>query len=65
MKIVIVGAGFTGVQLAKLLINERNQVAIIDNDEDATVSIISEDENDKKFLNKKRKKENNTRKKIT
>lgn len=34
MKIVIVGAGFTGVQLAKLLINERNQVAIIDNDED-------------------------------
>ena len=34
MKIVIVGAGFTGVQLAKLLINERNQVAIIDNNED-------------------------------
>ena len=29
---------------------------IIDNDEDATVSIVSEDENDKKFLNKKRKK---------
>lgn len=34
MKIVIVGAGFTGVQLAKLLINEKNQVTIIDNDED-------------------------------
>ena len=34
MKIVIVGAGFTGVQLAKLLINEKNQVAIIDNNED-------------------------------
>ena len=34
MKIVIVGAGFTGVQLAKLLINERNQATIIDNDED-------------------------------
>lgn len=33
MKIVIVGAGFTGIQLAKLLINEKNQVAIIDNDE--------------------------------
>ena len=34
MKIVIVGAGFTGVQLAKLLINEKNQVVVIDNDED-------------------------------
>ena len=33
MKIVIVGAGFTGVQLAKLLINEKNEVAIVDNDE--------------------------------
>lgn len=33
MRIVIVGAGFTGVQLAKLLVNERNQVAIIDNNE--------------------------------
>lgn len=33
MKILIVGAGFTGVQLAKLLINERNQVAVVDNDE--------------------------------
>lgn len=32
MKIVIVGAGFTGVQLAKLLINEKNEVALIDND---------------------------------
>lgn len=34
MKIVIVGAGFTGIQLAKLLINEKNQVALIDNNED-------------------------------
>ena len=34
MKIVIVGAGFTGVQLAKSLINEKNQVSIIDNDEE-------------------------------
>ena len=33
MRIVIVGAGFTGVQLAKLLINEKNHVAVIDNDE--------------------------------
>ena len=34
MNIVIVGAGFTGVQLARLLINEKNQVTVIDNDED-------------------------------
>lgn len=34
MKIVIVGAGFTGVQLAKLLINEKKQVVLIDNDEE-------------------------------
>lgn len=33
MRIVIVGAGFTGLQLAKLLVNEKNQVAIIDNNE--------------------------------
>ena len=33
MRIVIVGAGFTGIQLAKLLINEKNQVAVVDNDE--------------------------------
>lgn len=36
MRIVIVGAGFTGVQLAKLLINEKNQVALVDNDEETT-----------------------------
>lgn len=36
MRIVIVGAGFTGVQLAKLLINEKNQVAVIDNNENVT-----------------------------
>ena len=34
MKIVIVGAGFTGVQLAKLRINEKNEVALIDNNEE-------------------------------
>ena len=33
MRIVIVGAGFTGIQLANLLINEKNQVTLIDNDE--------------------------------
>lgn len=36
MRIVIVGAGFTGLQLAKLLISEKNQVALIDNDEETT-----------------------------
>lgn len=36
MRIVIVGAGFTGVQLAKLLIAEKNQVALIDNNETTT-----------------------------
>lgn len=34
MKIVVVGAGFTGVQLAKLLIDEKNTVTLIDNNED-------------------------------
>ena len=34
MKIVIVGAGFTGTQLAKRLINGKNDVVLIDNDED-------------------------------
>lgn len=32
MRIIIVGAGFTGIQLAKLLVNEKNAVTIIDND---------------------------------
>ena len=34
MRIIIVGAGFTGVQLAKQLINGKNDVVIIDNNED-------------------------------
>ena len=34
MKIVIIGAGFTGVQLAKRLINEKNDVILIDNEEE-------------------------------
>lgn len=33
MKIVIIGAGFTGIQLAKKLINGKNNVVLIDNDE--------------------------------
>lgn len=33
MKIFIIGAGFTGTQLAKKLINEKNDVILIDNDE--------------------------------
>lgn len=32
MNILIVGAGFTGVQLAKRLIDEKNNVTLIDND---------------------------------
>lgn len=34
MKIVIVGAGFTGVQLAKRLIAEKNDVVLVDSDEE-------------------------------
>ncbi|MCQ2982009.1 MAG: Trk system potassium transport protein TrkA [Treponemataceae bacterium] len=34
MKIIIVGAGFTGVQLAKRLIAEKNDVTIIESDEE-------------------------------
>lgn len=34
MKIVIVGAGFTGIQLAKRLVNGKNDVVIIDNDDE-------------------------------
>lgn len=34
MNIVIIGAGFTGIQLAKRLINEKNEVVLIDNDEE-------------------------------
>lgn len=36
MKIVIVGAGFTGIQLAKRLINGKNDVVLIDHDEEIT-----------------------------
>ncbi|MBB5217809.1 potassium transporter TrkA [Treponema rectale] len=34
MNIMIVGAGFTGIQLARRLINEKNTVTLIDNDAD-------------------------------
>ena len=32
MTIFIIGAGFTGMQLAKMLVLERNKVVLIDND---------------------------------
>ena len=32
MTIFIIGAGFTGMQLAKMLVQERNKVVLIDND---------------------------------
>lgn len=34
MRIIIIGAGFTGTQLAKRLINGKNDVVLIDNDEE-------------------------------
>ncbi|MBO4404417.1 MAG: NAD-binding protein [Treponema sp.] len=34
MNIMIIGAGFTGIQLARRLVNEGNKVVLIDNDED-------------------------------
>ncbi|HOE82376.1 MAG TPA: Trk system potassium transporter TrkA [Myxococcota bacterium] len=34
MKVIIIGAGFTGTQLAKRLISERNDVVLIDKDEE-------------------------------
>ena len=34
MRIVITGAGFTGVQLAQLLVNEKHNVVLIENDEE-------------------------------
>lgn len=40
MKIIIIGAGFTGTQLARRLILERNDVVLIDNDEE-TVRHVS------------------------
>lgn len=39
MKIVIIGAGFTGIQLARLLIRENNDVTLIDNNEDVTQNV--------------------------
>ena len=40
MKIIIIGAGLTGTELAKKLISEKNDVVIIDNDEE-TVRHVS------------------------
>lgn len=42
MKIVIVGAGFTGIQLAKLLVNEKNQVTVIENDENVARHVANQ-----------------------
>ncbi len=39
MKIVIIGAGFTGIQLAKLLIRENNDVTLIDNNEEVSKDV--------------------------
>ncbi|MCQ2575631.1 MAG: NAD-binding protein [Treponema sp.] len=59
MKIIIVGAGFTGIQLAKLLCSEKNNtVTLIDNDDDAIrhcsnmvdCTVINEDGNDLEVL---------------
>ena len=40
MKIIIIGAGLTGTELAKKLISEKNDIVIIDNDEE-TVRHVS------------------------
>lgn len=41
MNVMIIGAGFTGVQLAKRLINEGNKVILIENNQDAKESAES------------------------
>lgn len=42
MRIVIVGAGFTGIQLARNLINEKNQVSLIDNEEENVRHVVNQ-----------------------
>lgn len=42
MNIVIVGGGFTGVQLAKLLVNEKNNVTLIENNEETARHISNQ-----------------------
>ena len=42
MNIMIIGAGFTGVQLAKRLLNEKNTVTIIDNNEETVENVKSQ-----------------------
>lgn len=41
MKIIIIGAGFTGVQLARRLVSEKNDVVLIDKDEDTVRHLSS------------------------
>ena len=58
MNIIIVGGGFTGVQLAKNLVNEKNHVSIIENDEDVArhignhvdCTVINDDGNNLEIL---------------
>lgn len=42
MNIMIIGAGFTGIQLAKRLLNEKNTVTIIDNNEETIENVKSQ-----------------------
>lgn len=42
MNIMIIGAGFTGIQLAKRLLNEKNTVTIIDNNEETVENVKSQ-----------------------
>lgn len=42
MNVFIIGAGFTGVQLAKILSNERNNVTLIDNNEEITRHLVDQ-----------------------
>ena len=39
MQVVIVGAGFTGIQLAKVLVNEGNNVTLIDNNIEKNIGV--------------------------
>ncbi|MBQ4434217.1 MAG: NAD-binding protein [Bacteroidales bacterium] len=41
MKIIIIGAGFTGTQLAKLLVNGKNDVVLIENNEELARHVSS------------------------
>ena len=40
MKVIIIGAGFTGIQLAKRLIADQNDVVLIEKDEETFHKMI-------------------------